>query len=362
MADLDTLSPNELFIEERDLPRKLEIRDRPLKDQKGLWTNCYCRVREIIADQPHCGAEKCGRAAIQQVHTHLLCSETNDKEIFHIVSIIPKTLLDSLAVGGDITQMDIFLPGAVIEELLTASATPTELLLFIFMFRPSVSLGLIQSHPQLEQGLVGPILRKQLSPKTIETLSKFPEPWAAMFWEFRAKEKWRQAYLRALDSTFLPEKMYQYWLGCAKGGKEEDELRRRFENNPQLATFVEEASLPTISQGKLTTYARHWYWKVREAVAKNPRTPKRVLMLLSRSTGFFSGEITLSVVKNPNTDPRTVQDVISSQRDKEIIIAGLKRPDLSIRTYRQFSENLDPEIRDLASISLAISTMKPFSD
>ncbi|MHA2105369.1 MAG: hypothetical protein ACW981_18220, partial [Candidatus Hodarchaeales archaeon] len=82
-------------------------------------------------------------------------------------------------------------------------------------------------------------------------------------------------------------------------------------------------------------------------------TQKRVLEALSHSSGHYSNEIKLELIKNTSTPPKIIQNILLNQTDEKIIIAALKRPDLSKRTYESFVNNNNGTIRNLALLSVA---------
>ena len=345
------------FLEERDLPKLLVLKDMSPLLGVRKWVKCYCN-KDIDWLDPHCYGRYCEKTVLTKVKSSLTFYSEETSELDKLLLELPIEIVKSLGSGIAIDQIKFVLDNEKIEKLINNATCPLEFLLYIYQYQPTKYSKVIQEHNQLKNNLLDHILAKKLSIQEITMFQKNPQVWAHLFWNNKTHSKWKTALRRLLELPFTPQEMLAYWLRCALGKPEEIDVRERLVSNTQLQRITDEASLGTIDYAKLDTLAHHWFWLVREAVAKNTRTAKRVLDELSYSQGYFSDKILLAVIENTNTLTKTFNNLLKRIDNNELIYIALKRYDLPITCYKLFKEHVDPKIRELAVVSLIIHSIK----
>lgn len=355
--DMDDNSIHAYFSEERDLPKLLTLKDVDPILEVRKWVKCYCN-KDIDWLDPHCYGRFCEATVLTKMKAKMTFYADETTEIDRLLLDLPIEIVKSIGLGINIDQIKFVLNNEKIEKLLENLMCPLEILLYIYQYQPAKYLKRVQEHNQIKNNLLDHILAKKISPQEISMFQHNPYLWAHLFWTSKTHSKWKAALRRLLESSFTPQEMLAYWLRCVLGKSEEVDIRKQLASNAQLQRISDEASLGTIDYAKLDSLSHHWFWLVREAVAKNIRTPKRVLDDLSYSKGYYDDHILLAVIENINATPKTIYSLLRRTNDVNLIYSALKRHDIPISCYRLFKEHPDIRIRDLAVASLMIHTMK----
>ncbi|MHA1984425.1 MAG: hypothetical protein ACW967_08730 [Candidatus Hodarchaeales archaeon] len=347
-----------IFIEERDLPRVLELSESEYLPPEETWVKCYCNTVDITWSEPNCGSIKCLRRSYDFTLNSLTTYSSDHNEISILVNEIPITLLRLLTSEKSILNSTLLLEQAKIETILSYRNIPLELLLYIYKHRPFSLIKEIYSHQQFLNHFLDHILRKKLDSKEIKFLQTYPTLIAQIFWVNKGQQKWKQSFNRFFNLPYLHERSLAYILRCALNSTDENKFRMKIDSNPKMQRITNEVALIK-TYNKISEYSVHWFWKVRKIIAQSEITQKRVLEALSHSSGYYSNEIKLELIKNASTPPKIIQNILINQIDKEIIIAALKRPDLSKRTYESFLNSDNDSIKNLARLSVAALSQIP---
>ncbi|MFW9928705.1 MAG: hypothetical protein ACFFD1_04890 [Candidatus Thorarchaeota archaeon] len=346
-------SDNSVFSEEKDLPQRINLVDQKFSAPEKQWETCYCGNREIFWYDSHCGSLTCQKRAYNVLIDKLTTYNLDYSNLEFFVNKIPKKVLDSLYNENYIFKIGLIIPDDVINLTIENSFVPLELLFYIFYYKPDSSKLKIINHPQLKNNLLDHILKKKIDTKEIRFLQSFPTILGEILWTLKDKQKWKQALNKIFDLPYTSEKTLAYLLNCSLNSIEENKIRAKILTNPRIMRISEETrSLD--SYAKIDVKAHHWCWEIRNIVAQYEKTQKRILELLSRSFGYYSKEIKISVIQNPSTPPKIIQNILIGCDEEEIILVALKRPDLSTSTYESYLDNINEKIRESALLSLAL--------
>ncbi|OLS16456.1 MAG: hypothetical protein HeimC3_53990 [Candidatus Heimdallarchaeota archaeon LC_3] len=352
-------TPHEpLFDEERDLPEVFNLDESILNLPETAWVKCYCGTVDIPWNEATCGSNTCERRSYKFVINSLTVYTSDLSDISKYVNKIPILLFKIITSEESILQSTLILDDDLIDDLISHKKIPLEILLYFFFHKPKSMLSKVQTHFQFLNEFLDHILRKKVNSREIQFLQKFPILISLIFWESRDIQKWKTSFNRLLDLPYISEKSLKYFLRCSLSSNSEKKIRQKIDSNPKMQRIVNEAKLSK-TYPKLSEYASHWYWEVRNVIAGNELTQKRILELLSYSKGYYYNNIKINIIKNPSTPTKVIQEILINNSDTEIILTALKRPDLSKRTYETFLDHSNDRIRDLALLSLTSITIKP---
>ena len=359
LKDAIMSTPHEsLFVEERDLPEALNLNESILNPPDVAWIKCYCGTVDILWNESTCGSNTCERRSYNFVLNSLTVYTSSLSEVSKFVNKIPILLFSIIKSEKSILQSQLILDEELISDLIKFKHLPLEILLYILFHKGKSMLSTIQNHNQFLNEFLDHILRKKIDSREIQFLQNYPFLISFIFWENRDNGKWKTSFNRLLDLPYISEMSLKYFLRCSLNTNLEKKIRQKIITNPKMERIVSEAYLAK-TYSKLSEYASHWYWEVRNVVAKNELTQKRVLELLAYSEGFYSNNIKLSIIMNVSTPSKIIQDILINSNEVEIILTALRRPDLSKRTYESFLDHTNDEVKELALLSLSSISIQP---